>query len=424
MCRRLRKPTTCVPAVLALWLLLGIWLGAPVAAQNAPEPDAEPTPTTPAEDVVEAPPGAMDEADASPTVPMPEAPEPPEAPEFPESSGVRHGERVVIFESVTVEADEVVREVVVIGGSLTVLGRVEREAVVVGGPAHIEGQVGREVTVVGGGLYLGPESSVGRDVTVVGGKLERAETAEVRGAVNNVRLGPFFRDMDWGDVDFDFDFTPRFRWFSYGFGLFWHLMGLALLALILCFAYLVSPDAVQRVERKVQTEAAKSALVGLLCLLAALPALVLLVVLTCGLGILAIPFLLLAAVILWIVGYAALALCLGRFVAGRQSWSSGSPYMLILLGFALVEIWGFLHALVDVPALWWLAILFGLMKFVVEFGTGITAFGAAILAWADSRRPASPYASPAPRSATPPPAEPPPSTLPPQPEPQDDEPSV
>ena len=418
MCRRLHK--TAPFAFALLWLLAGVWAPSPLTAQDVPEPETRAA----VEETAETPPGALDEApeaDEPPETPLPEAPTAPEAPEPPPR--VATGERVAIFESVTIDEDEVVREVVVVGGSLTVLGRVEREAVVVGGPARIEGHVGREVTVVGSSLYLGPNSSVGRDVTVVGGTLERAETAEIGGAVNNVRLGPFFRDVDWGDVDFDWE--PGFRWFGYGFSLFWHLMGLALLALLLCFAYLVAPDAVGRVEAKARTEAGKSALVGLLCLLAALPALLLLVLLTCGLGILAVPFLILAAVILWLVGYAAVSLLLGRFLERRLGWNLGSPYLLILLGFALVEIWSFLHALTDVPALWWLAVIIGLAAFVVEFVVAITSFGAAILAWAESRRrPAAPYA-PAPTTpggpppTEPPPAEPPPSDLPTSPEPEE-----
>lgn len=420
MCRRLHK--TAPFALVLLWLIAGIWAPSPLTAQDVPEPQPEPA----VEETAETPPSALDEApeaDAPPETPLPEAPAAPEAPEPPVRAAT--GERVAILESVTIEEDEVVREVVVVGGSLTVLGRVEREAVVVGGPARIEGHVGREVTVVGSSLYLGPNSSVGRDVTVVGGTLERAETAEIGGAVNNVRLGPLFRDVDWGNLDVDFDWEPRFRWFSYGFSLFWHLMGLALLALLLCFAYLVAPDAVRRVEVKVRTEVGKSALVGLLCLLAALPALLLLVLLTCGLGILAVPFVILAAVVLWLVGYAALALVLGRFLETRLGWSLGSPYLLILLGFVLVEIWGFLETLTDVPALWWLALLIGIAAFVVEFASGIIAFGAAILAWAESRRrPATPYAPAAqtPGGAPPtqpPPAEPPPSNLPPSPEPEE-----
>lgn len=402
MCRRLHK---LIPFALALLLLLASWAGSPAVAQDVPEPQPEPQ----AEAAAEAPPSAMDDAEEAPELPMPEAPEAPEAPRVPEPPRVGTGERVVIFESVTIAEDEVVREVVVVGGSLTILGRVEREAVVVGGPARVEGHVGRELTVVGGSLYLGPESSVGRDVTVVGGTLERAETAEIGGAVNNVRFGPWFRDVDWGNVDFDFE--PRFRWFSYTFSVFWHLMGLALLVLLLCFTYLVAPDAVRRVEAKVEAETGKSALVGLLCLLAAVPAVLLFVLLTCFLGILAVPFLILAAVVLWLVGYAAVALRLGRFLAGRQSWSPGSPYMLILLGFVLVEIWGFLHVLIDVPALWWIAFIFGLAACVIELAVGVTAFGAAVLAWADSRRrPATAYAAPPPASG--PPTEPPPSTPP------------
>lgn len=392
---------------ITLALLLGSLAPSVLTAQEVPEPQP---PESVVENLAQEPPDALDEADEPPELPLPEAPE---APEAPRSRAA--GDRVVIFESVTIAEDETVREVVVIGGSLTILGHVEREAVVVGGPARVEGSVGREMTVVGGTLHLAPGARIGRDVTVVGGSVEGVEHAEIGGAVNNVRLGPFFRDFDWGDMDFDFGWKPR-PWFGYTFGLFWHLITLALLALLLCFVYLVAPDAVRRVEAKVETEPGKSALVGFLCALAALPALVLLVVLTCGLGLLAVPFLLLAAVVLWLVGYAAVALCLGRYLTERRGLRLASPYLVLLLGFALVEIWSFLHDLTDVPALGWISALFWLAAFVVELGALFTAFGAALLAWLSSRRrPTPPYAQPA--AAGGPPTEPPPENLPPHPEP-------
>ena len=77
----------------------------------------------------------------------------------------RRGDEIVRFGSdVTVERDEIVEEVVVIGGNAT-----------------INGEVDGELTVVGGNATLGPEAVVRDDVTVVGGTLNRARRLGHRG---------------------------------------------------------------------------------------------------------------------------------------------------------------------------------------------------------------------------------------------------
>ena len=87
---------------------------------------------------------------------MPPAPLPP--PPVPENRPrrERRGNEIVRFGSdVTVERDEIVEEVVVIGGNAT-----------------INGEVDGELTVIGGNATLGPEAVVRDDVAVVGGTLE------------------------------------------------------------------------------------------------------------------------------------------------------------------------------------------------------------------------------------------------------------
>jgi hypothetical protein len=94
----------------------------------------------------------------------------------------RRGDEIVRFGSnVTVDADEIVEEVVVIGGNATV-----------------NGEVDGELTVVGGNATLGPEAVIRDDVTVVGGTLNRAEGAVVEGRVQNVGVG----DERWRGMGF------------------------------------------------------------------------------------------------------------------------------------------------------------------------------------------------------------------------------
>ena len=104
---------------------------------------------------------------ATSTAPVPPAPPVPPVPPVPENGPrrERRGDEIVRFGSdVTVERDEIVEEVVVIGGNAT-----------------INGEVDGELTVVGGNATLGPEAVVRDDVTIVGGTLNRAPGSVIEG---------------------------------------------------------------------------------------------------------------------------------------------------------------------------------------------------------------------------------------------------
>jgi hypothetical protein len=97
----------------------------------------------------------------------PEPPEPPEPPDFDHSEGndlVRFGEDIEIPEGRVIEGD-----VVAIGGSVTVLGRVKGDCVSVGGTVHIKGKgvVEGDAVSLGGGVTTSDSASVGgSDVSV------------------------------------------------------------------------------------------------------------------------------------------------------------------------------------------------------------------------------------------------------------------
>jgi hypothetical protein len=98
---------------------------------------------------------------------IPEPPEPPEPPDFDHSEGndlVRFGEDITIPEGRVIEGD-----VVAVGGSITVLGRVKGDAVSVGGTVHVEGKgvVEGDAVSLGGGVQTSDSASVGgSDVSV------------------------------------------------------------------------------------------------------------------------------------------------------------------------------------------------------------------------------------------------------------------
>jgi hypothetical protein len=81
----------------------------------------------------------------------------------------QRGERVMVGEDIFVGSDEVLGEVVCIGCSIRIEGRVERAAVAIGGNIDVVGETGREVVAIGGNVNV--TGRTGREVVAVGGNV-------------------------------------------------------------------------------------------------------------------------------------------------------------------------------------------------------------------------------------------------------------
>ncbi len=154
------------------------------------EKRAEPAATPP--EAPEAP-----AAPKAPTAPEPPAKveEPPPAPALAKTASdddddddrrKRRGEdRVVTGGSTKVDKDEVVKDLVVMGGSADVRGTVTGDLSVMGGSATVrEGaHVHGDATVVGGSLRLEDGARVDGDVGVLGGRVDRGKKAKIGGDI-------------------------------------------------------------------------------------------------------------------------------------------------------------------------------------------------------------------------------------------------
>lgn len=121
----------------------------------------------------------------SPEAPSaPTAPEAPVAPEAPAAEQVTQDSVSRLGGSYTVAENEVVNgDARVVGGSLTVDGKVRGEASALGGSLRINGEVDGNATVTGGSMYLGPDAVVRGNVSVTGGSLHREDGSRVNGSV-------------------------------------------------------------------------------------------------------------------------------------------------------------------------------------------------------------------------------------------------
>jgi hypothetical protein len=116
---------------------------------------------------------------------------------------------------------------------------------------------------------------------------------------------------------------------------------LGVLCLLASLVFLFGRDYVERVGVRAASEPLKAGLVGLLIQLLFVPLLVVtiivMVITIIGIPLLMlIPFALLALAVMWLVGFAAVAQDVGRFVAGRLGWQEQNPYLVVALGVAVV----------------------------------------------------------------------------------------
>lgn len=310
----------------------------------------------------------------------PEVPEVPDVPEAPEPPSESSGSQVKFGGSITVNKGESVQEAVAIVGSVRVDGEVERDVVAVGGRVTINGRVGGTVTAVGGGVRLGPNAEVMGDVVSVGGSIQREEGARIHGHVQEVGPG----DRGW---DRDVGFFPWGFWGGTT-DVFWELIGLLVLGLLVCLCLLVARRSVDRTDHYVATEPLQAGLIGLAAQVLFFPLLLIVTVLLaisivgCVLFLLY-PFFFLGLLLAALVGYAAVAYRLGRFLEARFGKSFGSPYGVALMGVVAIEIWGLLARVIGLGGgpLDFLAFMLLAFAVAVQYVAWTVGFGAILLAW-------------------------------------------
>ena len=289
----------------------------------------------------------------------------------PSTSGRRRiGEIVRVGGNARVERDEVV----------------EREVVVVMGSAQIDGEVEREVTVVMGSLTLGPEAIVHGDVNVIGGTLNRSPTARIGGSVNNVGLG----NTSWGGGDFGDALRDRFL-FRVG-GLAGTLLRVTLVLLLALAVVALGPAYVERIADRTAVDPLRAGLIGFFAELLFFPVLVITVVVL-AISIIGIPLLVLVpfgivlALVVLLVGFTGVAYQVGRTLHARFGWSGRGAYASVALGVIVI---GALTVLARSAALiggGFLGFPLAALGYFVEYVAWTIGFGAAILVWLHRRRP-------------------------------------
>jgi hypothetical protein len=281
----------------------------------------------------------------------------------------RQGEIVRIGGDVRVERDEVV----------------EGDVVVVFGSAEIYGEAEREVTVVMGSLTLGPEAVVRDEVNVIGGTLNRSPTARIEGEVHNIGLGGPWRAEGFGDVVRD-----AFLWRVGGLAA--TLMRVVLVLLLALVVVAFGPGVVERIADRTAVDPLRAGLIGFCAELLFVPLLVITVVVLAisiiGIPLLVlVPFGILLALVVLLVGFTGVAYQVGRILHARFGWSGRGAYATVALGVIVI---GGLTVLARSAAVLGgdlLGLPLAALGYFVEYLAWTIGFGAAILVWLRGRRP-------------------------------------
>ena len=321
-------------------------------------------------------------------------------------TGRRHGRSsqpmVLIGQDAELKAGQSAEAVVVIGGSAKVHGKVKDAVVAVGGNLEVDGEVGDSVVAVLGNVrlkegarirkdavaVLGTLSAatgveIGGDAVSVGGKLDIADGAVVNGDKVNVALPLALPNVEWLNKWLKYcvfqlrPLAPQVGWV-------WAVAGVFFLFYL--FVAAVFPRPVEVCVESLTRRPATTFLLGLLTKI--LVPIVFFILACTGIGLVVVPFLVVALFFAAVVGKVAILEWIGLQLGRHFGGAFVKPVMAFLIGSILITL------LYMVPIL-------GLLIYTL---LGMWGLGCAVTAAFGSMRREMPEkpASPPPGSGTPP----------------------
>jgi hypothetical protein len=238
-----------------------------------------------------------------------------------------------------------------VGGSVHILpGETVKDAVAIGGSLKIEGQVTGDAVCIGGSLSITSTAEVYGDAVCIGGSLHIDPNAKVHG--DKVTVGSI-PGVNFGNL-----FGKGFAWGSLFYVI--TIFSIIYLCVTILLVVLV-PERLQLISDMVEQSPGKSFATGCAAAILLIPLLLFLLI-TC-IGIPLIPVVIIVAIVAWLLGYASIALVIGRKLVDTFKWQIQTLLWIALLGVLVLILVKF------IPCIGWLLV------FILE----LAGFGAVIL---------------------------------------------
>jgi hypothetical protein len=246
-----------------------------------------------------------------------------------------------IGSDVTVETEEKVRSVVVVGGQVTVHGTVDRS-----------------VLSIGGSVVLTRTAVVGGNVTALGGVIFSARDAEVGGSLTEINSSNLMETLTAA-------LSAEWEGWSWIFA----VVSLAIFVVILVVALLIVallPKPVRTISEAITQQPFRVILCGTLGLILVAPLALLLTISVVGIALIPLEVILVVSAVL--LGFIAVGQLIGRGILDRLGRPSAGPLRQTLWGLIVLWVVGW------IPYIGWMvksvAIVVGLgATLVTRFGT-------------------------------------------------------
>ena len=295
---------------------------------------------------------------------------------------VRSEDLVKMGESILVKENEIIDgDVVSIGGSITMKGTAKGDVVCIGGALRISGTVKGDVVCIGGALILDSTAVIKGDAVSVVGSLQRHDDAVIKGESISINLGPFsLLGIPWSATGR----IGRITSFM-GFAFLARLGRFIAVLLIVVLVVTFLPKPTDRLETTATKSFWRSFLTGLLGEVLIVPAMVLLAVSI--VGIILIPFAIVAIIVAFFFGVAGFSLLVGNLFFRRFKSHKVHPVAASAMGILLIYVLSLLAGLLGlvlIPA----GIGVGVLGKIVIWVAWTTGLGAVILTRFGTRLPA------------------------------------
>lgn len=236
-------------------------------------------------------------------------------------------DKVAFFEDVMVPGDVTNNgDAVAIFGNVMVDGTLRGDAVAVFGSVTVRGEIDGDVVAVLGTVRVRDNGVISGDTVGIGGGVEKGPNAVIRGEIADVST-PFSLG--------EHGLIPRV-----GFG---DMMGLFVIYAFSCLVVLIAPDRVRMMTETIREKTARKLAIGSAVLFLYFPAFAIVCVLLAItiVGILLIPFVAVAAPIIFFVGifmgFIAMSIALGYKITGSLE-GRNSIYIHLLVGCTIIYI--------------------------------------------------------------------------------------